>query len=413
MMNARTTSAQQVPEQVVDSAFRAIARRDWTVLRDLMDTSALTSARQEQLGMLILVAEQRRAGKRVGGGYNPQDVVIADHIATVGRTKARRFGNTTIAELAALSPAEFYVRWLDAAYAPGRADAVEDIVDRGRTIIGGLTMMDTAWLLYRRDMQWQQGVVAHATTPGFPEILPLVRKDGRWRILPNFELTHGPDITGMWDDSRASRMQAPTRREVAQNPVSRAGPPHHVDAVPSPTDVADSAFGALARKDWAHLATLVDSQRLVEFQAREIQELVAMLALQKMRRANNSQSAGMVVLSLGDSNVASARNERVDIMKGRPTIGQLQRMSPPEFFRHWCEAAYVSPSPSDIRVRQYLGTVFEGEDLAHVLYRFSTFTLDQPMQVMRMPLRYSDGHWRIMLNEEIGGMSALSMRMLR
>ena len=413
MINAHMTSAQQSPEQVVDSAFRAIAGRNWIALRELMDSSALTSARQEQLGMLILVEEQRRARQRVGGGYNPQDVVIADHLATVGNVKAPRFGKT-IAELAALSPADFYVRWLDAAYAPGRANAVEDIVDRTRIIIGSLTAGDTAWVLYRKDSQWQEREIAHVTSPGSVEILPLRRLDGRWRILPNFELAHGPDITDMFDDSPMRRRQsAPTRREVTQRPVSRPGPPRYANATPSPTLVVDSAFEALARRDWPRLAMLVDSQTLMEFQARALQELVVMLKFQKMR-SGNSRSTMMTFFSLGDSDVANARQERVDLMQGHPTIGQLESLSPAEFFERWCEAAYASPSPTDVRPeRHYLGIVFEGEDLAHVLYHSSNIVFDQPAQVLRMPLRFSDGHWRIQLNEEIGDFSALSMRFLR
>jgi hypothetical protein len=119
-------------------------------------------------------------------------------------------------------------------------------------------------------------------------------------------------------------------------------------------------------------------------------------------------------LSLGDSDVANAGNERVEIMRGHPTIDELRRLSPTAFFIRWCEAAYASPRSGDARVeRQYLGTIFEGEDVAHVLYRSPAINFDLPAQVMRMSLRYADGHWRILLNEEIGEPSALLMRFLR
>lgn len=363
--------------------------------------------------MLILVAEQRRAGQKVGGGYDWTEVVIADHLATVGRTKAPRFGNATIAELAALPPGEFYLRWLDAAYAPGRTDAIEDIVDRGRTVVGSLTVGDSAWVVYREDSQWQEDDVVHVTTPGSPEILPLHRVGARWRIIPNFELAHGPDVTGMFDDSPMGRMPAATRREVTRRTVTRPGPPRHADAAPSPTVVVDSAFAALARKDWPRLVALVDSQRLAEFKSHEIEELAALLAARTIPGFADSSSGGMMVgFSRGDSGIAaSVGKERVEIIPGAPTIDELLRLSPAAFFVRWCEGAYASPPPADAKVeRRYLGVVFEGEDLAHVLYRSSDFTFDLPAQVMRMPLRYSDGRWRILLNDEIGGEFQLVMR---
>ena len=410
----RMTSAQQSPEQVVDSAFRAIARRDWKVLRDLMDPTALDLTRQEHLGMLILVAEQRRAGQKVGGGYNPREVVIADHIATVGSVRAPRFGNATIAELAALTPVEFYVRWLAAAYAPDRAGTIDDIVDRTRSIVGSVTVDDSAWVVYRKDARWQEEDLAHITTPGLIEILALRRGGGRWRILPNFELAHGPDITSMFNDS-AGDLPAPRRREVQHAPVIRAGPPRHAAAVPPPTVVLDSAFGALARNDWPRFATLVDSQRLADFQVRSLQLLVPMLELRKMRsKDGDSQPMTSGGFSLGDADVEKAGKEHVDVMPGRPTIDELRHLSPAAFFMRWCEGVYGAPPSGNASVeRRYLGTVFEGEDRAHVLYRSSAFTFDLPGQVMMMSLRYSEGHWHILLNEETAEESALAMRFFR
>jgi hypothetical protein len=97
-------------------------------------------------------------------------------------------------------------------------------------------------------------------------------------------------------------------------------------------------------------------------------------------------------------------------MPGNPTIDELRHLSPAAFFRRWGEAAYESPSDDANAEHEILGTVFEGEDVAHVLYRSSFRTFDLPAQVMRMPLRYANGHWRIVLNEEIGDPFALPMR---
>ena len=191
-------------------------------------------------------------------------------------------------------------------------------------------------------------------------------------------------------------MPAPTRREVTDRPIAHAGGPRYAAAVPSPIVVVDSAFDALARKDWSRLTVLVDPQRLVDFQRGTTQQIVAARAIQKIRSADDSQSGMSIGLTLGDSDVVKAGNECVEIMQGRPTIGELRCLSPTAFFTRWCEAAYTSPPRGDAKVkREYLGTIFEGEDVAHVLYQSSAFAFDLPAQVMRMPLRYTDGHWRL------------------
>src|SRR5207249_4806169 len=145
--------AQGRPTQALQSAFAALAHRDWPALAAVVHPTALESLRQESLGLMILVAEDRRVGKQ-GGGYNPREVVLADHLARVGSEHVPQFpGHPTIGQLASLPVPEFFVRWCDAVYhADSAADPVRDVVGFQRRIFGEVTEGDSlAHLLYRRE----------------------------------------------------------------------------------------------------------------------------------------------------------------------------------------------------------------------------------------------------------------------
>jgi hypothetical protein len=45
--------------------------------------------------------------------------------------------------------------------------------------------------------------------------------------------------------------------------------------------------------------------------------------------------------------------------------------------------------------------ICEGQDVAHVLYKSAAITFDLAADVIRMPLRYADGRWRILLTGEL------------
>src|SRR6266566_3459876 len=111
-------AAQDSPTATVHSAFDALANRNWSALGSLVDSKALDSLRQDALGMLILTSEQRLAGQTVGGGYNPDEVVIAEHLPRVGSETVTGFrDHPTIAKLASLSPKEFFIGDSDASFA--------------------------------------------------------------------------------------------------------------------------------------------------------------------------------------------------------------------------------------------------------------------------------------------------------
>src|SRR6266480_3383746 len=130
--------AQNSPTESVRSAFEALAHRDWRTLASLVDSQALVSLRQDALGMLILTTEQRQAGEKAEGGYNPNEVVIGDHLRRVGSQHMKGFRNhPTIGKLVSLSPREFFIEWADAAYNFQTGDdPVREVVGLYRRIIG-------------------------------------------------------------------------------------------------------------------------------------------------------------------------------------------------------------------------------------------------------------------------------------
>lgn len=408
----RSLQSQDTPEDVVASAFSAIAQRNWTAFRDLLHPDAVVESRQRELGMLVLVAERRRAGESLNGGYNPQDVVIADHLASVGDAPARYFNNATIAELAALSAGEFFVRWLAAAYPPEQ-HPFHDIAGRERRIIGSLVRGNTAWVLYRHELREQDGDVLHITTPGKVEELPLRLHEGRWRILLNHELAHGPDVTGIFDEfaertGMTFSRSEPTRRQVRRLSIS-TGSPRHINAVPDPATVVENAFRAFAERDWPRLAALIESRRLAEFQREAIQHLVILIDMLRMRRSGEDLPSAMVFMT-SDGSTRAAAAERAEFMAGSPTIRELRRLSPREFFVRWSTAAYgTRPDTVTAASRTMLGVVFEGQDRAHVLYESSDRQMELEGAVMRMPLQFSNGRWHILLNREIGDVVHLAM----
>src|SRR5260370_41125127 len=61
-------AAQLEPTQTLQGAFGALVRRDWRGLRVFVAPTALDSLRQQTLGLIILIAAQRKAGGDASGG---------------------------------------------------------------------------------------------------------------------------------------------------------------------------------------------------------------------------------------------------------------------------------------------------------------------------------------------------------
>lgn len=112
--------------------------------------------------------------------------------------------------------------------------------------------------------------------------------------------------------------------------------------------------------------------------------------------------------------VAQLADTRVPVFPGTPTLAELARLSPADFFVRWCQAVYeVAPEkgPGGGKTelqREVVGEVLESPMLAHVLYR-SDGSREQPWPIKRMPLRRSAQGWYLLLNDDLGWSIDLGM----
>ncbi len=402
--------AQGRPTQALQSAFAALAHRDWPALAAVVHPTALESLRKESLGLMILVAEDRRVGKQ-GGGYNPREVVIADHLARVGSEQVPQFpGQPTIGQLASLPVPEFFVRWCDAVYhADSAADPVRDVVGFQRHIFGEVTEGDSlAHVLYRRESRHVEMGELFVDLPGQVMIMPLKKVAGRWKLLLNDDIGWLVDLQLFPEPTfPAHELKWTTRVATALPPLPETPSAH---AQPGPAETVRSAFSAFEHHNWETLAALVDSERLVSFQREQLAYLVAWINSQAARTQSAHDSIGWIMLSYADSLSAEALAQfgglKVAAFPGTPTIADLAQLSPAKFFSRWCDAAYEArpeggPAGAKTQMRRYtIGEVRETDRLAHVLYRSDQYTGVWPVD--RMPLRRSASGWGLLLNDDIG-----------
>ncbi len=410
--------AQVTPTQVVDSAFAALTRRDWPRLASLIHPTALDDLRQETLGLIILVTEERKAG-REGGGYNPRDVVIADHLPQNGSENFPQFpGRPTISELASLSSGQFFVRWCAAVYrSDSDGDLVSEVLGLQRRMIGEVREEDTlAHVLYRRESRHVEMGQLFIDLPGRVMVMPLKRVQDGWKLLLNDDLGWSVDFMQIlhthpiWSAHRLKRTTriAPQATQLPTTPGQ-----------PGPAETVRKAFAAFQSRDWRGLATFVDSERLAAFQREELGYLVAWFNSKTARAQATREGISVFMLSYEDSlppeaMVAQVAAEKVSIFSGAPTLGELAHLSPVDFFVRWCQAVYeVDPEKgpgggkTELR-REVIGEVLESPVLAHVLYR-SDGRYKQPWPIGRMPLKRSASGWRLLLNDDIGWSIDLSM----
>jgi hypothetical protein len=401
-------TAQSTPTETAASAFRALGQRDWQALAGFADSQALASLRQEALGMLILTAEQRLAGEKAEGGYNPDDVVIADHLARIGGQRVRTMpGNPTIEDLTILSPSDFFVEWARASYGDEtRKDPQRDVADLYRQIIGAvMETPDTVFILYHREERYWDDDQFKIALPGRVMIIPVVRRDGTWHVRFNDDIGWSIDFSDVVFFERDYPIPEITMPSRVIPPEPSPPSLERATALPKPQDVVDSALAAFATRDWSRFTRLVDPAVLRAFQQRQIAYFVASI---RSRDAYDEakQNGAAFVLSFQDSlspdALAAFEDLKVPLVTGPRTIGELARLSPDRFFEEWCRAAYGADaggfgSGKSHVERRTLGQVIESETRAHVLYR-TPFRYDPD----RISLRWTEGGWHIELNDEIG-----------
>jgi hypothetical protein len=417
-----SAQAQQTPTQVVQSAFDAVANRDWHRLSEVIDSTRFRKFRDSNLGLLVEWAQRRDeiAASEHGFGLSGIDSLTPQMIAGVKDVRLPAFGQT-IGSLATLSPQEFFIRW-SAAQDRNRRSPIQRSSETKRELVGELKIGDTlAYVIYRQEMRTVWDSVLYSDLPGRPEVMPLTRSSGRWKLLLNDDVGRGdifsllplPDPVPHWDDSKLRRE---TRRTPAPALAPGATAPKR-----GPAQVAAAAFDAFTRADWEALAALVHPTMLARFQ-REEMDLIVGWAQEK--RSGSPEMAGGIHVMLhppdeDSSSVAVGEplaGVRVPLFPDSATIGQLAGATPAQFFVMWCEAVYGHPADTGWAryngSRRILGEVGEGETLAHVLYTGGPFQYDDPWRVTRMPLARTEDDWGLLFNDDIGERTILGLRLM-
>jgi len=414
-------AAQEGPTQTVQAAFAALAQRDWLALANIVDPTRLEKFRQEELGFILLWARQKDSIAEAKRQERPwslsgRDSVSPETVAKVGHVQVPAFpGSPTVAQLAAIPPAEFFARWCGVAYgADAERDPVQEVVGLERRTIGQVLEGDTmAHVLYRRESRHVDMDELKIDLPGRVMEMPLKRSGRRWLLLLNDDLGRAWDLLGLFQESHGYRLGT-SRQTTRAAPTTPTPPnPEAVKARPGPTETVQAAFGAFERRDWQALASLVHPDRLASFQSEQVAYLIAWTGSKEARAQATREGAAFMMSyddSLSSDAMATVADVKVEAFSHGATIGELARLSPSAFFTRWCEAAYgANPKkgPGQVKLglkREVIGEMFEDDTLAHVLYR-----TDLWYSVRRMPLKYSSAGWRLLLNDDIGWSIDLSM----
>jgi hypothetical protein len=399
------------PAHTLQAAFEALDRRDWQSLVEFVDLKALDSLRQESLGLTILKAEQVQAGKDPAGGYNPREVVIADHLAKVGSQQIPGFPNhPTVAELAALSSRDFFIRWCEAVYGSSeQGDPVSEIAGLYRRILGSVAEEpDLAQVLYRREVRWISMGKPYVSLPGRVTVMPMRRIDNKWLLSFN------DDVGRSWYFEPFPRQDFPVPVMRDSFPPRVIPPdlppttPERLAARPDPAAVVRAGFAAFGRADWTALAGVVDEDQLRSFQAQQLAYLSSWTERRDTRARAKTRGINITMFVYEDSLSSDAIKTMYDLrIPGFPPslpVGKLAALSAAEFFSEWCKVAYDLKGPKKDIQRSVLGQVFESDTMAHVLYR-----ADWWYAVKVMSLKWSHGGWKILFNDDIGWIGDLDM----
>lgn len=184
----------------------------------------------------------------------------------------------------------------------------------------------------------------------------------------------------------------------------------------TPVETVNEAFAALDRQDWRALARLFTTEWLATIRDQHLGMLGAMQAHSKAAKTGSGGgSLAAVQHPVGDF-MQQFGSTRVRVFPGSPTVSDLASLSPEDFFVRWQEACTYASLP--LRAygafwrlfhretkeggRLVLGSVTEGEDMAHVLYRQPGCV--DPWRADVITLKRVEGSWRLQLDEVQWGM---------
>jgi len=182
----RPMTAQTSPQTVARDFFAAIDGRRWREVAALVDPEQLVPYREETLSMLVALAERREELRRIpresSGALVPLHTdgkLDTLALARVGDMPFPRSpGVRTLRDLAALPPAEFLVRYLEA-IDPRSDERMKGGVDWSKLrILGAVADGESvAHVLYRSEAPG-----ARYDDPYHVEVMATVRRGDRWYV---------------------------------------------------------------------------------------------------------------------------------------------------------------------------------------------------------------------------------------
>ncbi len=129
----------------------------------------------------------------------------------------------------------------------------------------------------------------------------------------------------------------------------------------TPRTAVIEAFRALEACDWAALLAVLDPGAIAEFKTRQREQLAlhdAMLA--ELGRLDGDGSPEERPLSFGSM---------LKSVFAVPDLPAFEALPPALVLRRWLVVSRRGAGASDLPAREVLGEVFEGRDLAHVVFR--------------------------------------------
>jgi hypothetical protein len=187
----------------------------------------------------------------------------------------------------------------------------------------------------------------------------------------------------------------PSRSPQSQGDAENGGNGHA-----DPTRVATDFFAALGLQDWDDAIGFMEPRSLVDFRA---SQLALFASLIEQRDAGGRARAELRSYGWSSDGEQYAEQLRrygdvtLRAFPGAPSLRQLAELSAEVFAARYLAAG--SGSPSAYRV---IGHVVESDDIAHVIYRpILEGTTDDALRVAVVHLRRHDGHWCVLMSQEL------------
>jgi len=178
----------------------------------------------------------------------------------------------------------------------------------------------------------------------------------------------------------------------------------------TPREVVQESFAALSGRDWDAVAGFSSPQFLDQFRQKQL-FYAEDDERQRMEKKKNPDSYGLpkCVQKYFESQQGNFSKRFLENFAGVDNLLQLEVLTPAQFFAAWLSGTKNLKSEDlaagpriVIPTRTIFGEVFEGDSVAHVLYRRNPSPPGDPDQGIKLiTLRRYDGVWKIYPNDDM------------